>query len=179
MMARTDATRGVFTAPAGSSASLVGVVEPAAAATSVEAAALNEFGVNVIRTLPQFGTVVWGARTQSAESEWKYVNVRRVFLYLEESIDRGLQWVVFEPNGEALWQSVRRAVTDFLLGMFRGGALVGATPDEAFFVRCDETTMTQRDLDSGRLVCLIGIASTRPAEFVILRIGGWTADAHP
>ncbi|SFS03886.1 Phage tail sheath protein [Microbacterium sp. cf046] len=177
MIARTDATRGVATAPAGTGATLQGVIEPASTATSIEATALNDLGVNVIRALPQFGTVVWGSRTQSRDGEWKYVSIRRLFLFLEESIDRGLGWVVFEPNGMELWQRVRRSVTEFLLEIFRSGAFAGATPDEAFFVKCDQTTMTQNDLDNGRLVCLIGIAPTRPAEFVIFRIGCWTADA--
>lgn len=177
MIARTDAQRGAFIAPAGADAALAGVVEPVAAATLAQQEALNEHGVNVIRRLPHGATAVWGARTQSADPEWKYVPVRRVFLFLEESLDRGLEWVTFEPNGEALWRAVTASIQDFLHGIWRQGALHGATPDEAFFVRCDRTTMSQSDLDSGRLVCTVGIAPARPAEFVIFAIGKWTADA--
>jgi hypothetical protein len=106
----------------------------------------------------------------SAESEWKYVNVRRLFIFLEQSIDRGLQWVVFEPNSEQTWSRVRQSVTNFLRTVWRNGALMGDTDDQAYFVRCDRTTMTQDDIDNGRLVCLIGVAPVKPAEFVIVRI---------
>jgi len=177
MIARTDGERGVFTAPAGADATLRGVVEPVAATTLAQQEALNEHGVNVIRRLPQGRTVVWGARTQSLDPEWKYVPVRRTVLFLEESLDRGLEWVTFEPNGEALWRAVTGAVQDFLHRTWRQGALQGAKPEEAFFVKCDRTTMTQNDIDNGRLVCSIGIAPLRPAEFVIFSIGKWTADA--
>jgi hypothetical protein len=102
--------------------------------------------------------------------------MRRYFNYLEGSIDRGTQWAVFEPNGEALWADLRRTIEDFLTNEWKNGALMGTKPEEAFFVRCDRSTMTQGDLDSGRLVCLIGVAPLRPAEFVIFRIGQWTAD---
>lgn len=179
VFARTDAERGVFIAPAGLSTSLRGVREPAARARAAEQDELNALGVNLIRTFPQSGTVVWGARTQSRDDEWKYVPVRRLFLFIEESIDRGLEWVVFEPNGAALWQRVRAAIEDFLLTLWQQGALQGATSDEAFFVKCDRTTMTQDDLDSGRLVCTVGIAPAQPTEFVIFAIGAWTADADP
>jgi phage tail sheath protein FI len=175
--ARTDAERGVFIAPAGLSAVVRGARAPAARATPEEQDALNRLGVNLIRTLPQVGTVVWGARTQSPDDEWKYVPVRRLFLFIEESIDRGLTWVVFEPNGEALWQRVRVVVGDFLRTLWEQGALQGANARDSFFVKCDRTTMTQDDLDSGRLVCTVGIAPARPAEFVIFSIGAWTADA--
>ena len=117
---------------------------------------------------------MWGARTlqgaDAAASEWKYVSVRRLALFLEESIDRGLRWAAFEPNAEPLWESVRRSVAAFLAGLFRDGAFPGRTPDDAFFVRCGADTMTQNDIDNGRLVVEIGIAPVRPAEFVILRI---------
>ena len=109
------------------------------------------------------------------DPDWKYVDVRRLLVYLEHSIDEGIRWVVFEPNGEPLWASLRRSVCDFLLAEWRDGALQGASADEAFFVRCDRTTMTQDDLANGRLVLEIGVATTRPAEFVVFTIGQWTA----
>jgi len=113
----------------------------------------------------------------SPDPEWKYVPVRRLFIFLEQSIVRGTQCVVFEPNKEATWTAVRTAVSNFLTTVWRSGALVGTTPDEAFFVKCDRTTMTQDDIDNGRLICLIGVAPTRPAEFVIFRIGQKTVEA--
>jgi phage tail sheath protein FI len=106
------------------------------------------------------------------------VNVRRLFIYLEHSIDKSTQWVVFEPNNEALWRNVTQTIKDFLEVQWRNGALLGATPDEAYFVHCDRSTMSQNDLDNGRLICLIGVAPVKPAEFVIFRIGQWTADAR-
>ena len=105
---------------------------------------------------------------------WKYINVRRLFLFLEESIDEGTQWVVFEPNDEKLWARVKQSVTQFLTRVWKDGALMGTTPEQAFFVKCDRTTMTQDDIDNGRLTILIGVAPARPAEFVIFRIGQWT-----
>jgi phage tail sheath protein FI len=111
----------------------------------------------------------------SSDPEWKYVSLRRYLAYLERSLDRGTQWAVFEPNGEALWANVRRTVEDFLLNEWERGSLLGAKPEQAYFVRCDRSTMTQNDLDNGRLVCLVGVAPLRPAEFVIFRIGQWTA----
>jgi phage tail sheath protein FI len=111
------------------------------------------------------------------DPEWKYVSLRRFLVYLEHSIDEGTQWAVFEPNGEPLWADVRRTVTDFLYDEWRDGSLQGDRAEQAFFVRCDRTTMTQNDLDNGRLICLIGVAPVKPAEFVIFRIGQWTADA--
>ena len=137
---------------------------------------LNPEGVNVLRFFEGRGNLVWGARTISSDPEWKYVNVRRLLIFLEHSIDKSTQWAVFEPNNERLWESIRRQLEAFLASIWRSGALMGRTPEEAFFVRCDRTTMTQNDLDNGRLVCLIGVAPLRPAEFVIFRIGQWTAD---
>ena len=177
MIARMDATRGVSAMPSGSDAGLAGVIDPAVRATTEEAGRLNGLGVNVIRSFPGRGIAVWGARTQSTDSEWKYVPVRRTALHLEESLHRGLGWVVFEPNAEPLWSAVRRLVTDFLLGLYREGALVGSKAEQAFFVKCDRTTMTQHDIDSGTLVCLVGVALVRPAEFVILRFVAQTAAA--
>jgi phage tail sheath protein FI len=140
---------------------------------------LTPRGVNVIRNFRAAGrgVLVWGARTTSSDPEWKYVNVRRLFIFLEQSIDKGTQWAVFEPNGEPTWTRIRTAVSEFLHRLWRDGALLGRTPKEAFFVRCDASTMTQNDIDNGRLVCLVGVAPVRPAEFVIFRIGQWTADA--
>jgi uncharacterized protein len=138
---------------------------------------LNPEGVNCLRFFPRRGNLVWGARTISDDPEWKYVSTRRYFAYLEHSIERGTQWAVFENNGDALWANVRRTIEDFLLNEWKMGALLGTDPKEAFFVRCDRSTMTQNDLDNGRLVCLVGVAVVRPAEFVIFRIGQWTATA--
>jgi phage tail sheath protein FI len=137
---------------------------------------LNPLGINCLRFFPGRGYRVWGARTASSDAEFKYVNVRRFFLYLESSIDRGTQWVVFENNGPRLWANVRETVEAFLYNEWVSGNLLGATPKEAFFVRCDRSTMTQNDLDNGRLICLIGVAALKPAEFVIFRIGQKTAD---
>ena len=123
------------------------------------------------------GIRVWGARTMSSDPEWRYVNIRRLFIFVENSIARGIQWAVFEPNDEPLWARVRQSITNFLIDLWRSGMLAGATPDEAFFVRCDRSTMTQDDIDHGRLICLIGMAATKPAEFVIFRIGQKTAGA--
>lgn len=140
---------------------------------------LNPRGVNCIRDFRADGRGirVWGARTMSSDSEWKYVNVRRLFIFVEESIDQGTQWVVFEPNDQNTWARVVRSITGFLTTVWRSGALMGATQDEAFFVKCDRTTMTQDDIDNGRLICYIGIAPVKPAEFVIFRISQKTAEA--
>jgi phage tail sheath protein FI len=139
---------------------------------------LNPLGVNCLRLLTGRGYRVWGARLISSDPEWKYVSDRRYFNYLEASIDRGTQWAVFEPNGERLWANVRQTIADFLYNEWRSGALLGTTVEEAYFVRCDRSTMTQNDLDNGRLICLIGVAIVKPAEFVIFRIGQKTADAR-
>jgi len=124
-----------------------------------------------IRSFEGRGLRLWGARTTSSDPEWKYVNVRRLLIYLEHSIDRGTQWAVFEPNDEPLWTNVRGTIENFLTLEWRNGALAGSKPSEAFFVRCDRSTMTQADLDGGRLVALVGVAPVRPAEFVSFRIG--------
>ncbi len=174
--ARTDVQRGVWKAPANET--VTGALGLQRAISYGEQELLNPLGINCIRALPNRGIRVWGARTISSDPEWKYVNIRRYFLYLESSIDRGTQWAVFEPNGEALWANVRTTISDFLYNEWVNGALLGASPKEAFFVRCDRSTMTQNDLDNGRLVCLIGVAAIKPAEFVIFRIGQKTADAR-
>jgi phage tail sheath protein FI len=137
---------------------------------------LNPEGINCLRFFEGRGFRVWGGRTISSDPEWKYVNLRRYFAFIERSIDKGTQWAVFEPNGSALWANVRRTIEDFLFNEFKSGHLLGDTVDEAYFVKCDRTTMTQNDLDNGRLICLVGIAPLRPAEFVIFRIGQKTLD---
>jgi uncharacterized protein len=176
--AKTDIDRGVHKAPAN---------EVVLDATDLQLPipkglqdVLNPKGVNCIRDFRVAGRGIrlWGARTMSSTPEWKYVNVRRLFLFVEKSIDHGTQWVVFEPNDEPLWAKVRRSLTSFLVGVWKSGALMGATEAEAFFVRCDKTTMTQDDIDNGRLICYIGIAPVKPAEFVIFRISQKTADAQ-
>ena len=135
---------------------------------------LNPRGVNVLRYFRGRGNLVWGARTTTTDPDWKYVNVRRLFIYVEESIEEATQWVVFEPNDEPLWARVRRSVSDFLTRLWMDGMLQGRSKEEAYFVRCDRTTMTQADIDNGKLIMLIGIAPVKPAEFVIFRIGQWT-----
>jgi phage tail sheath protein FI len=174
--ARSDIQRGVWKAPANET--VTGAIGLQRDVRFGEQEVLNPLGVNCIRALPNRGIRVWGARTLSSDPEWKYVNIRRYFLYLEASIDRGTQWAVFEPNGEALWANVRTTVSDFLYNEWVSGALLGTKPEEAFFVHCDRSTMTQNDLDNGRLICLVGVAAIKPAEFVIFRIGQKTADAR-
>lgn len=174
--ARSDVQRGVWKAPANET--VTGAIALQRDVRFGEQEVLNPLGINCLRSLPNRGIRVWGARTLSSDPEWKYVNIRRYFLYLEASIDRGTQWAVFEPNGEALWANVRTTVSDFLYNEWVSGALLGATPKEAYFVHCDRSTMTQNDLDNGRLICTIGVAAIKPAEFVIFRIGQKTADAR-
>lgn len=173
--ARVDNTRGVHKAPANEI--VRSVIDVELPFTTGEQDVLNPVGVNLIREFPGRGIRVWGARTISSDSEWKYLNVRRLFNFLEHSIDRGTQWVVFEPNNQALWDRVRETIESFLFGIWKSGALFGGTPEEAYFVRIDHSTMTQDDIDNGRLVAQIGIAPTMPAEFVIFRIGQFTASA--
>lgn len=138
---------------------------------------LNPAGVNLIRSFPGRGIRVWGARTCSSNGNWKYINVRRLFIYLEESIKANTNWVVFEPNTELLWTRVQRSVELFLTSVWNAGALAGAAPGEAFFVKIGRDTMTQDDIDNGRLICVIGVAPVKPAEFVIFRIGQQTANS--
>ena len=175
--ARGDAERGVFKAPANEVVRSATGLEREVTASEQEM--LNPLGVNCLRSFPGRGFRVWGARTVSSDSEWKYVNVRRYFTYLEHSMDKGTQWAVFEPNGETLWQQVRRTIEDFLMSEWRGGALLGSKAEQAFFVRCDRTTMTQNDISQGRLVCLVGVALLKPAEFVLFRISQKTATKLP
>lgn len=173
--ARNDVERGVWKAPANEV--VRGALRFELDINFAQQEMLNPIGVNCLRYLSGRGFRVWGARLASSDPEWKYVNVRRYFAYLESSIDRGTQWAVFEPNGERLWANVRQTISDFLYNEWRNGALLGTKTEEAYFVRCDRSTMTQNDLDNGRLVCLIGVAVIKPAEFVIFRIGQKTADA--
>lgn len=174
--ARNDTQRGVHKAPANEV--VTGALRFESDINFAQQELLNPIGVNCLRYLSGRGYRVWGARLVSSDPEWKYVSDRRYFNYLESSIDRGSQWAVFEPNGERLWANIRQTIADFLYNEWRGGALLGSTTEEAFFVRCDRSTMTQNDLDSGRLICLIGVAIIKPAEFVIFRIGQKTADAR-
>jgi Bacteriophage tail sheath protein len=174
--ARTDIDRGVHKTPANEVVRLALGFEVLINRAQQEA--LNPEGVNCLRFFEGRGYRVWGGRTASSDPEWKYLNVRRYFAYLERSIDKGTQWAVFEPNGEDLWANVRATVEDFLFNEFQSNHLLGSKPAEAYFVRCDRSTMTQNDLDNGRLVCLVGVAPLRPAEFVIFRIGQKTADSQ-
>ncbi len=173
--ARSDIERGVHKAPANEV--VRGLTKFEININKPRQDVINPEGINALRFFEGRGNRVWGARTMSSDPEWKYVNVRRLFIFIEHSIDKGTQWAVFEPNNSPLWANIRRTVEDFLLTLWLQGALMGEKPEEAYFVRCDRTTMTQNDLDNGRLICLIGIAPTKPAEFVIFRIGQWTADA--
>jgi uncharacterized protein len=172
--ARNDIQRAVWKAPANEVVGLAIGFEQILSKAQQEV--LNPEGINCFRFFEGRGMRLWGARTISSDPEWKYVNLRRYFAYLERSIDKGTQWAVFEPNGEQLWANVRRTIEDFLLNEWQMGALLGEKPEKAYFVKCDRSTMTQNDLDNGRLVCLIGVAPLRPAEFVIFRIGQWTSD---
>jgi uncharacterized protein len=173
--ARSDEQRGVIKAPANEV--VQGALRFESNINFAEQEVLNPLGVNCLRFFPGRGYRVWGARTASSDPEWMYVNIRRYFIYLEATLDRGTQWAVFEPNGEALWRNIRETVSAFLYNEWVGGALLGSTQEEAYFVRCDRSTMTQADLDNGRLICLVGVAALKPAEFVIFRIGQKTADA--
>ena len=170
--ARSDEERGVHKAPANET--IRGAQALEVSLTKADQDGLNPQGVNCIRSFPGRGILVWGARTTSSNGLWKYVNVRRLFLFLEESIDEGTQWAVFEPNDQNLWARVSQSVSNFLTTQWRNGALMGTTPEEAFYVRCDRSTMTQDDIDNGRLIVEIGVAPVKPAEFVIFRITQWT-----
>lgn len=174
--ARTDNSVGVHKAPANEVVrACTGL---ACSYNTAEQDLLNPKGVNLIRSFPGRGIRVWGARTASSNATWKYVNVRRLFIYLEESIRANTNWVVFEPNTEALWGRVKRTVEMFLASTWRSGALAGTSPSEAFFVDIGRSTMTQDDIDNGRLICVIGAAPVKPAEFVIFRIGQYTSESN-
>jgi uncharacterized protein len=173
--ARTDVDRGVHKAPANTP--VLGALRFTQTINKFQQELLNPRGINCLRSFSGRGHQVWGGRTLSSDPEWKYVNVRRYFLYLERSIEKGTQWAVFEPNGERLWANVVTTIESFLFNEWKNGRLLGSKPAAAYFVRCDRTTITQNDLDNGRLVCEIGVAPLTPAEFVIFRIGQKTADA--
>lgn len=165
--ARSDQQRGVHKAPANEI--VRGAMELEFNFTKGEQDILNPYGVNLIRSFPGRGLLLWGARTTATDTLWKYINVRRLLIYLEESIDKGTQWVVFEPNNERLWARVKSTLSAFLTRVWRDGALMGTKPEEAFFVKIDRTTMTQDDIDNGRLIIHVGVAPVKPAEFVIIR----------
>ena len=174
LYARTDSNRGVWKAPAGTEASLVGVSGVKIVLTDGENGVLNPKGVNCLRSLPVYGTVLWGARTlrgnDEVGSEWKYVPVRRTALFIEESLFRALKWVVFEPNDEPLWAQIRLNVGAFMHDLFRQGAFQGRSPRDAYFVKCDSETTTQNDINRGVVNILVGFAPLKPAEFVIVQI---------
>jgi phage tail sheath protein FI len=174
IFARTDSQRGVWKAPAGLEATLVGVPQLSVSLTDAENGELNPLAVNCLRVLPPAGRVIWGARTLQGDdrlaSEWKYIPVRRTALFIEESLYRGLKWVVFEPNDEPLWAQIRLNVGAFMQNLFRQGAFQGRTAGEAYFVKCDKETTTQNDIDLGIVNVLVGFAPLKPAEFVIIKI---------
>jgi phage tail sheath protein FI len=174
IFARTDTARGVWKAPAGLEATLVGVPQLSVPLTDAENGELNPLGINCLRTMPAAGRVVWGSRTREGDdrltSEWKYVPVRRIALFIEESLHRGTQWVVFEPNDEPLWAQIRLNVGAFMHNLFRQGAFQGTTPREAYFVKCDKETTTQNDINLGIVNIIVGFAPLKPAEFVIIKL---------
>jgi uncharacterized protein len=176
--ARSDIERGVYKAPANEV--IRGISDLEFKLMKEQQDILNPRNINVLRNFRENnrGLRVWGARTLSSDPDWKYINVRRLFIFIENSIDRGTQWVVFEPNNELLWERVKRVVSAFLTNVWRDGALMGKTPEEAYFVKCDRTTMTQNDIDNGRLIIQVGIAPVKPAEFVIFRIGQWAGGSE-
>lgn len=174
VFARTDAQRGIWKAPAGLDATLVGVPQLSVSLTDAENGELNPLGINCLRALPAAGRVVWGARTLQGDdrlaSEWKYIPVRRLALYIEESLYRGTQWVVFEPNDEPLWAQIRLNLGAFMHNLFRQGAFQGKSPREAYFVKCDRETTTQNDINQGIVNITVGFAPLKPAEFVIISL---------
>lgn len=175
IFARTDSESGIWKAPAGIATQLRSVAAPAGKKLNdSDSALLNPFGINAIRNLPVYGTVSWGARTlygsDPQASEWKYIPIRRTALYIEESLVQGLRWVVFEPNDEPLWSQIRLNVGAFMQTMFRRGAFQGATPREAYLVKCDSSTTTQADIDTGVVNILVGFAPLKPAEFVVIQL---------
>ncbi|MDA1276724.1 MAG: phage tail sheath subtilisin-like domain-containing protein [Verrucomicrobia bacterium] len=174
VFARTDVQRGVWKAPAGLDAGLTGTSALSVPMTDAENGQLNPLGVNCMRAMPGAGPVIWGSRTlrgadRLADTDWKYIPVRRLALFLEESIFRGTQWAVFEPNDEPLWSQLRMNIGAFLHTLFRQGAFQGSSPREAYFVKCDRSTTTQTDINNGIVNILIGYAPLKPAEFVILK----------
>jgi hypothetical protein len=179
--ARVDGSRGVWKAPAGTDAGLAGVVGLPVTLTDAENGRLNPLGINCLRTFRGIGSVVWGARTLRGSDllsdDYKYVPVRRLALYLEETLYRNTQWVVFEPNDEPLWAQIRASIGAFMQDLFRRGAFQGTTPRDAYFVKCDKDTTTQYDIDRGIVNIIVGFAPLKPAEFVIVGIQQKTATA--
>jgi uncharacterized protein len=175
LWARTDETRGVWKAPANDT--LRGVLDVERDITKAEQGLLNPIGINCIRPFGTRGIRVWGARTLSSNTDWTYINVRRLFNMIESTIMEGTQWVVFEPNDQKLWEGVKRTLNAFLRGLWRDGALFGATPEQAFFVRCDAETNPPDSIDQGKLIVEVGIAPVKPAEFVIFRISQFKDNA--
>jgi phage tail sheath protein FI len=173
--ARSDTERGVHKAPANEV--IRGVIGIGTQVTKSEQDILNPLGINCIRAFPGRGIRVWGARTLSSDASWRYINVRRLFNFIEESIEVGTQWVVFEPNDVDLWERVKRDITAFLTRVWRDGALFGTTPAEAFYVKCDEELNPVEVRDAGMLIVEIGLAPVKPAEFVIFRISQWAGGA--
>lgn len=173
VFSRTDSDRGIWKAPAGLEATLVGVPQLSVSLTDAENGELNQLGINCLRTMPAAGRVIWGSRTRVGDdrlaSEWKYVPVRRLALYLQESLYRGTQWVVFEPNDEPLWAQIRLNLGAFMNNLFRQGAFQGKSPAEAYFVKCDKETTTQDDINLGIVNIMVGFAPLKPAEFVIIK----------
>ena len=173
VMARTDANRGVWKAPAGNEATLNGVAELSVTLTDSENGQLNPLGVNCLRSFPTIGCVVWGARTLGGAdqlAEYKYIPVRRLSLFIEESLYRGTKWAAFEPNEDSLWAQIRLDVGVFLNNLFRQGAFQGTTPRDAYFVKCDKDTTTQDDINLGIVNIIVGFAPLKPAEFVVIEI---------
>lgn len=181
LYARSDGANGVWTAPAGITASLNGVQNMTYQLSDAENGALNPLGLNCFRTFPIYGPVLWGARTlvgaDAMASQWKYVPVRRMALFLESSLYQGTQWVVFQPNDERLWAAIRLNVGSFMQTLFQKGAFQGQTPDQAYFVKCDNQTTTQTDIDNGVVNILVGFAPLEPAEFVVIQIEQMTGQA--
>ncbi len=171
--ARSDAERGVHKAPANEI--VRGALGLKYTVTKGEQDVLNPKGINCIREFKDRGIRVWGARTVSSDASWRYINVRRLFNMVEESIERGTQWVVFEPNDHKLWKRVTRDITAFLMRVWRTGALFGESPEQAFFVKCDDETNPPEVIDAGQMICEIGMCPVKPAEFVIFRIGQMAA----
>jgi len=176
IFARVDATRGIHKAPANEP--IVGALDVTVRITDWDQGPLNRVGINCIRYFTGEGVIAWGARTRDKSGEWRYINVRRLFGMIEESIVRSMRWVVFEPNTPTLWKSIRRDVSAFLTRLWRDGALMGDSPEEAFFVKCDEETNPQDEIDAGRVITEVGIAPVKPAEFVWFKISQSTSGAQ-
>jgi phage tail sheath protein FI len=170
--ARNDELNSVAKAPANEV--VLGALDLERHISFAEQSVLNPVGINCLRFFPNRGYRVWGARTVSSDTSLMYVNVRRYLIYLEHSIDQGTQWAVFENNGPSLWARVTDSIDSFLNNEFASGNLMGTSPSQSYFVRCDRTTMTQNAIDSGQLICLVGVALLKPAEFVIFRVGQMT-----